>query len=254
MDIKKDIRDISKKPEIEAFIGDNMNSVFLFKKTEKVVGVLYLFTKFLPESDPLFGEIKRQGLSLLSLVSETTSNNSSWTFEARQKLKVLILNLISMLGVARLAGFLSEMNYSVIVPELTSLLDVANKEQSFGLSVSREVFNVESGTQVQQLKDQKLIIQKTGVFNKGHSSKMSFKNKTKDSSPDTEEVQFKRQDRRGLILDVFNKSKGLLSVKDIAFSIKDCSEKTLQRELLALVDLGILKKEGERRWSKYILA
>ena len=44
-----------------------------------------------------------------------------------------------------------------------------------------------------------------------------------------------------------------VSVKDIAKVINDCSEKTLQRELLAMVDDGILIKEGERRWSRYSL-
>jgi hypothetical protein len=42
-------------------------------------------------------------------------------------------------------------------------------------------------------------------------------------------------------------------VKDVSAVVKDCSEKTLQRELLALVAQGVLKKEGERRWSSYVL-
>jgi len=44
-----------------------------------------------------------------------------------------------------------------------------------------------------------------------------------------------------------------LSVKDFTRVIKDCSEKTIQRELLDLVEKGIVKKEGERRWSRYSL-
>jgi hypothetical protein len=33
--------------------------------------------------------------------------------------------------------------------------------------------------------------------------------------------------------------------------IKDCSEKTIQRELIVLVSEKVVKKEGERRWSVY---
>ncbi len=49
-------------------------------------------------------------------------------------------------------------------------------------------------------------------------------------------------------------SKGELSIKDLEGVVKGCSEKTIQRELLSLVELGILQKSGERRWSRYSLA
>lgn len=59
--------------------------------------------------------------------------------------------------------------------------------------------------------------------------------------------------RRELILEYLRKN-GISSIKDIAQVIDGVSEKTVQRELLALVDEGVLRKEGERRWSRYALA
>ena len=50
----------------------------------------------------------------------------------------------------------------------------------------------------------------------------------------------------------FIKKKGDASIRDIAAVIKDCSEKTIQRELNALIEGGLLRREGERRWSRYI--
>jgi DeoR/GlpR family transcriptional regulator of sugar metabolism len=50
------------------------------------------------------------------------------------------------------------------------------------------------------------------------------------------------------------KAKGIVSIGDVSAVVTDCSEKTIQRELLALVEQGVLKKEGERRWSTYRLA
>lgn len=61
-----------------------------------------------------------------------------------------------------------------------------------------------------------------------------------------------KKDRRAAILGILQK-KDRINVKDVASVIKDCSEKTLQRELLALVAQGVLKKEGEKRWSTYAL-
>ncbi len=57
-------------------------------------------------------------------------------------------------------------------------------------------------------------------------------------------------DRQQIILKEL-RNKGQLTVKDLAEKIKGCSEKTIQRELLSLVGSGVLKKEGERRWSRY---
>ena len=42
-------------------------------------------------------------------------------------------------------------------------------------------------------------------------------------------------------------------IKDIIGKIKDISEKTLQRELSALVAKGVLKKIGDKRWSRYVI-
>lgn len=50
------------------------------------------------------------------------------------------------------------------------------------------------------------------------------------------------------------RSKNNLTIRDFSLVIKGCSEKTIQRELLKLVKDGVLKKEGERRWSHYSLA
>jgi hypothetical protein len=68
-----------------------------------------------------------------------------------------------------------------------------------------------------------------------------------------ERAQDAQKDRRATILGMLQR-KDRVTVRDVAHVIKDCSEKTLQRELLALVAQGVLVKEGERRWSTYRLA
>ena len=68
----------------------------------------------------------------------------------------------------------------------------------------------------------------------------------------------KRQNRKDQILDLITerrlqgKNDGVM-VKDILVKINDVSEKTLQRELSALVAKGILRKIGDKRWSRYVL-
>ncbi len=59
-----------------------------------------------------------------------------------------------------------------------------------------------------------------------------------------------REDRRKSILKVLGQ-KGSAMIKDFSAVIVGCSEKTIQRLLIDLVQEGVLKKKGDRRWSRY---
>ena len=63
----------------------------------------------------------------------------------------------------------------------------------------------------------------------------------------------KKTFRHDLIINAL-KGQSNLTVKDFSKVIKDCSQKTIQRDLLELVSKGVVKKEGQRRWSRYSLS
>jgi len=56
--------------------------------------------------------------------------------------------------------------------------------------------------------------------------------------------------RRDAILGIL-KTKGPSYIKDVSMLMRGMSEKTVQRELQALAAEGVVKKEGERRWTRY---
>lgn len=58
-------------------------------------------------------------------------------------------------------------------------------------------------------------------------------------------------DRAERILAFLRQAKSA-SIKEIATTIKGVSEKTIQRELTALIQAGLVKRVGERRWSQYL--
>jgi predicted HTH transcriptional regulator len=62
-----------------------------------------------------------------------------------------------------------------------------------------------------------------------------------------------KESRRARILKLVKDNREV-TIKDIATHFADLSEKTIQRELVSLVEGGVLKKFGERRWSRYALA
>ena len=61
-----------------------------------------------------------------------------------------------------------------------------------------------------------------------------------------------KKSRREMIVSLMEGGKEV-SIKDIVMHFTDCGEKTIQRELAYLVQTNILKKTGDRRWSKYSL-
>ena len=65
--------------------------------------------------------------------------------------------------------------------------------------------------------------------------------KTKDNS-----------ERTKSIINIIKDNKSV-TIKDISNIVQNISEKTIQRELASLVYSGTLKREGERRWSRYSL-
>lgn len=62
----------------------------------------------------------------------------------------------------------------------------------------------------------------------------------------------KKQSRREEILALLMPGVDV-SIKDISARIRGCSEKTIQRELNALLDAHIVERIGEKRWSRYVL-
>lgn len=67
------------------------------------------------------------------------------------------------------------------------------------------------------------------------------------------EIKERRVSRRAQVLSLLSKNDPQ-SIKEIALRIKGCSEKTVQRELNDLLANKEIKRIGEKRWSKYILA
>ncbi len=61
-----------------------------------------------------------------------------------------------------------------------------------------------------------------------------------------------KNERRSTIIKII-KDNGEVGIKDITEAIKNVSGKTIQRELTTLVVEGILKKIGNKRWSRYTI-
>jgi hypothetical protein len=84
---------------------------------------------------------------------------------------------------------------------------------------------------------------------KNPKQKKSEKDAVKSEVPKSLKKEGSRRERISSVLS----EKKDTTIKDIVSSFPDISEKTLQRELNDMVESGLLRRLGERRWSRYEL-
>ncbi len=219
----------------------DIRRVFIYKKAERLAKAIHLIEPAFTESAPLRNRI---GVIAIGLIDAAILPPGA----SRPALSRELLMLSSILSIARTSGFLSIMNAELISREAHNLLqEVAAYEEprlSFEESptlstIARNVISRES------------IPRHHGSMRPRHTAIPTQKSLVVSDMKMHKDIDIK--DRSEAVLSVI-KSKGKVSIKDISTLIRDVSEKTIQRELLALIAGGIVLKQGERRWSTYSLA
>lgn len=238
------------------------------KKTEKLVTALYMVTDCMDTEDALKAKLRFLGVELLSdiyklstLAPMDKSNQSSLSL-------VRINELLSCVSIATTIGYISEMNSTILHREfkkLTADLDsYLSKDSHFTFTLSDSLFETE------QNKDEPLAPHypiKDNVSYKGQQVKKTFPlphftNRLQASVSPKGQVRdasraLPKEDRSEKILVMIKDKKNIagyldgVSIKDISSAFTDRSEKTIQRELNALVSKGQIKKIGAKRWSRY---
>lgn len=213
---------------------------YLYLKSEKLSFALYKITEFIDDSEPLKYKIRDLSLSLVLVVASLQEHNKTSDVVVLKKALSVIKGIKSFLVVARGQSFLGDMNFSVLMKEFLDLegtLEGVTNEPVLDLAVplSLPVTSVQSRGR----KEQVVLSGDEGFRHTVASPKLNH-------------------DRRRQIVDFLGTvgpsgSQSSYSIKEIATVIPGCSEKTIQRELSALVASGSVKRVGERRWSRYSL-
>ncbi|MEQ1500099.1 MAG: DeoR family transcriptional regulator [Parcubacteria group bacterium] len=240
-----------------SFFGNDSGFVYIFKKTEKLATAVYMVTSLLSDNEPMKWSLRRKVSDLLSLVVNYKDIPESARFDFVYNIKTSVLEMTSFLETLSLGGSISKMNSSVLKQEFLNLVNFMDSGANVSGDLSRHVF---SDTFFDVPKIEKSAFKDTPQ-NPHASAVNSYSylsipanqtsQSTRDNTPKEKDL-FKRSNRQNIIIGLLKKKKEL-TIKDIAQTIKDCSEKTIQRELISLIGLGLLKRTGERRWSKYSL-
>lgn len=228
-----------------ANLQGNDSSVFFHKKTEKIVTAIYLVTNFLAEDNPLRRSLRNSSIELLSLIGSVVFSAHPNPNKARSEIRFHASQIISSLSIAFYSGYISEMNYRILEKELELYVN----ESTPLFAALKDNINLSeidlNPPRLQESRDQKnpVVVSKVGHKRQKIANTQSTK---------VGVVDIRKRDRKEVIISVLQK-KSNVTIKDISEVISDCSEKTIQRELISLVKEGVLKRDGERRWSTYSL-
>ncbi len=224
-----------KAPISIAISEQESDFVLLSKKTEKLASAVYLITGLYSDSEPMKWTLRKKVSELLSYILTYKNIRQSEFPSFVQGVKTRVHEVVSLMDVCVLGGLLSQMNFSIIEKEFSNLVNL----------ISNYKHKTDSTNGIIPVS----FFESTNLtFSTPEHRNFSVK----DTSFIKDSGAFKSNNRQSIILGLLKKKKDL-SIKDIATIIRDVSEKTIQRELVSLIEAGIITKTGERRWSKYSL-
>jgi hypothetical protein len=251
-----------------SYFKENSPFVFVYKKTEKLTTALYMVTNFFSDNEPMKWALRKKISDLLSFAVTYKDTPASQRSDFSHSVKSRILEIVSLLEVSSRSGLVSPMNFSILKQEFVNLIETLAHNETVHTdtqyqSLSSNFFqiakeNTESVTPTHTTNKQ---IESTPVGQMAtypmsdiqYTQPKNVFNNVSDNTVSAEVHDvFKKNNRQTIILNLIKKKKEV-TIKDIAQIIRDCSEKTIQRELVSLISANVLKKEGVRRWSKYSL-
>lgn len=239
-----------KNQSIAKYIGESGLFVFLLKKTEKLASAIYLMTNHFSDSEPLKRTLRDKSSSLVSFMIGFKDLNGIQSYSFGKEVESKIIEIVSLLEISQNVGLISKMNFTIVQEEFIKLIEaiksnpLPESNPSESHSFNQNYFNV--GGYRSTPKDAPVFHTQKEVY----SVDQKFQ-KSDDSSAQNGGIR--KSNRQNIILSVIKK-KGEVTIKDVSEVIKNCSEKTIQRELTSLLSSGLVKRTGERRWSKYSIA
>jgi len=245
---------------------------FFENKTEKLVTAIYMITNFLSDKEPMKWKFRETGLLLLNHSLTLNEKSEQNYLDSVIRILSFINEILSILEIAYLSGFISEMNYSILKREylfvkkhIQSKTENPTTNNSF--TFPENFFSVSKNNISSRSDNNKNIhhniLKKNSENNVSNSLKIKptesyyvkntiGQNNQKDIHNTKRQTDFVKDKRKQLILQLLRDNKEL-TIKDISLQVSGCSEKTIQRDLVSMLQNKVLKKTGERRWSRYSL-
>ena len=230
-----DTRDILKATDAaKRLIQDENYYKYIFKRTERIVSVVFYILNSVPENSHTSAHIEDIQHAARATHDAVLQSLETRAFAAEDIVRGVahaLVTLQSKLAVAQVAGVMSPEVYAVFQNEIDAVLRGMNRYIGDDSESMTFITEYDDAAPAPQKRTPPPAPQKT---------------------PTARQATPSQPDRRERIKTILE-AKGEASIKDISEIVTDVSEKTIQRELQSMIEDNIVKRQGERRWSKYSL-
>ncbi|MEX0913248.1 MAG: hypothetical protein WDZ56_01815 [Candidatus Paceibacterota bacterium] len=234
-----DTKDIIKATEsTRRLVQDDTYYRFIFKKTEKVVSVIFYVSNNIETSkktERVMEDILETAQGVHNSVIATLSVRAHLSEETLRDFAHSLIALDSKLRVATTLRLVSEEVLHVLVTEIDGILRGLNKY----------LINTTAFDDL----DYKVASDAPQAVNRPKPREQKEREGRGEPETTSAGSDLDRRERIKVVLS----AKGEATIKDIGDIISDVSSKTIQRELNAMIGDNLVKRQGERRWSKYSL-
>ena len=247
---------------IDLFGNNAKKSLLVYvQKIGKIVAAIYLVTDVMEAELPLTASLRGQSLELMN-VGYSILTSDRIVSDDLARLVVRIEQVIMLVEIGSISHHVASMNADIIRSELAKvrellLGDIAqlrNQERDIGTRILATPHAVIGSDLMQDRAFDDLVNRhetkrhqndiKTTLTTANENSKSI--NDIKTTVP-AESTSIERQKE---ILNAL-KTRKLSTMADIKLLVTRYSDKTIQRDIAALVDMGLVKREGNKRWAVY---
>ncbi|MES2315483.1 MAG: hypothetical protein V4486_01975 [Patescibacteria group bacterium] len=253
----------------------NMSFSLSYTKTNKLITALYMVTDILDQSEPLRNKLRTLGTEIISdIYSISLFSDVNRSIKVSNK----ITETISFLDLAGAVNIISGMNCNILKKEFfelkKSVEETIQKTDSFEVQTnladyfkeelpppsqykpSNQITTSYKNNSIRHLQPARIGVQKGSTLMKA----LSDMSATRQGGAILNDLKKERREEIISIIKSFSNDRSEpigATITDIKGKAKGQlathSEKTLQRELIAMVTDNVLYKTGSKRWSRYFV-
>ncbi len=244
----------------------------LVRDIQKVMKATYMITNLFPKHETLASTLQNTVIFTQQCLFNYVRDNNKKSLD---KSRYYLYELISLYNVAHSIDIISEMNHQILEKEILKLIQLITAEISLNsnnhikkisldhifdknnfISIHNDNRTHEPSFEIIKniTKSEKKIFQTTDKKEPIQKNKFSPKKMSYKKIPQTPQRKISLKNKRHEnILNILKQKKDA-SATDVCSLFKDCSSKTIQRDLRELIKNKMVTKKGDRRWATYNLA
>lgn len=243
---------------------------------EKITQAIYMLTDLIDSDVEMRESLRSKSFRFLDAVYTAVSPDLDAAAQGIDVALFVSRELISYLSIAHYSKLISKMNLDMVVSQIEksqqSLMSFIKDSSTTGSVEKKDIPHVDldaffAQTYQKDTTEPESEPVQSVVSEYPHSHSINFEKKTtlvphkektsaiakKPKKITLAKTNEAKKTRHTNILAALENNDGI-SATDICSLFGDCSSKTIQRDLNELIDNGLVRKEGSRRWSTYYLA